>query len=183
MITPERAHQGVNIALHMWILFIFLTVFFFAFITKTERKAVRSELSNIIKKETPIVMENIDKAAGDYVPWDKVNEMAEKIKSRYKGEDPLINQHNKKLLKTVIIICGASLLIIVGVILYFTMYLKYDIGLKEILSETFLITVLVCIVESVFFLHVALKFVPVTTADLLSDLIDRTEYQLNKQLN
>ena len=74
-------------------------------------------------------------------------------------------------------------MIIIGVITYFTVYKKYDIGLKEIISENLVITVLVGIVEAVFFLHIALKFVPVTTTDLMTDLIDRTEYKINKQLS
>jgi len=183
MITPENSHQGVNIAVHMWILFVFLTVFFFTFIAKTERKADRSELSDIIKKETPIVFDSLDKAAGDYIQWNKINDIAEKIKTRYKGKDPLIDQHNNKLLKTAIIICGAFLFIIIAVIMYFTLYKKYHIGLKEILSENLLITVLVGIVEAVFFFNITLKFVPVTTSDLITDLVDRTEYQINKQLS
>ena len=182
MITPKNARQGVNIAVHMWILFVFLSVFFFTFISKTEKHAVRSEITDIIKKETPIVLSKLDKAVGDYIQWDEINHTAKKIKSRYKGKDPLIDQHNNKLLKKVIIICGVVLLIIIGVITYFTLYKKYDIGLTEIISENLVITVLVGIVEAVFFLYIARKFVPVTTTDLMTDLIDRTEYKINKQL-
>lgn len=183
MITPENAHRGINIAVHMWILFVFLTVFFFIFITKTERKAVKSEISDNIRKGTPIFLDRLDKAAGKYIQWNKINDMAKKIKNRYKEKDPLIDQHNKKLLKISIIICGAFLLIIIGVIMYFTLYKKYDIGLKDIISENILISVLVGIVEVVFFLYVTSKFVPVTTSDLMKDFVDRTEYQINKQLS
>ena len=183
MISQENAHHSVNIAIHMWILFTFLTIFFFTFISKTERKAVKSELSEVIKNDFPIALNSLDKVAGNYIQWNKINDMAEKIKTRYKGKDPLIEQHNNKLLKTAIIICGAFLLIIIGVIMYFTLYKKYDIGIKEIISENLLIAVLVGIVEAVFFLYVALEFIPVTTSDLVTDFIDRTEYQINKQLS
>lgn len=182
MITPDNAHKGVNIAVHIWILFVFLTIFFFTFVSKTEKHAVRSELTNIIKEKIPIVLRKLDKSTGNIILWNEIDSTAENIKTRYKEGYPYIYKHNNKLLKTAIIICVIGLFIIIGVITYFTVYKKYDIGLKEIILENIASTILIGIVEAVFFLYIALKFVPVTKTDLITDLIDRTKYQINKQL-
>ena len=60
MITPQTAHKFVSIAFHMWILFVFLTTFFYLFISKTEQKVINDELSNIIQTEIPIILKQID---------------------------------------------------------------------------------------------------------------------------
>ena len=96
--------------------------------------------------------------------------------------DPSIDAHNKRLIKIAVIICGGLLLILIGAIVYFTVYKKMDIGLGTILLENFVIAVLIGIIEAVFFLNVALKYSPITTSDMMNQLIDRTEYHINEQL-
>lgn len=183
MISPYQAHIGINILFHILILFVFLTVFFFSFISKTEKKAIRNELNNIIQDEIPIVMKNIDDVAGEYIPWTKVNDMAVKFKSRYNGKVPYVDKNNRKLFKTSIIICIVIVILIILSIVYFKFYKKYDIGLSKILVENLIISSLVGLIEALFFLHIGLKYVPITTSDLVSSLVDRSEYQLYKQLS
>ena len=88
--------------------------------------------------------------------------------------DPSIDAHNKRLIKIAVIICGGLLMILIGAIVYFTVYKKMDIGLGTILLENF-------VIAAVFFLNVALKYSPITTSDMMNQLIDRTEYHMNEQ--
>ena len=166
MITPEQARHGINLGFHIWILFTFLTIFFFTFIAQKERDAVTKELNNAINKNVPAVMDNIYK-------------MNKRLGNK---PDPSIDAHNKRLIKIAVIICGGLLLILIGAIVYFTVYKKMDIWLGTILLENFVIAVLIGIIEAVFFLNVALKYSPVTTSDMMNQLIDRTEYHINEQL-
>lgn len=186
MITPEQAHHGINLGFHILILFTFLTIFFFTFIAQKERDAVTKELNNVINKNVPAVMDNIDKMnkrLGNKLDWGQVNDMANKIEEKYGNKpDPSIDAHNKRLIKIAVIICGCLLLILIGAIVYFTVYKKMDIGLGTILLENFVIAVLIGIIEAVFFLNVALKYSPVTTSDMMNQLIDRAEYHINEQL-
>jgi len=182
MITPENAHKFVNIAIHMWILFVFLTIFFFTFISKTEEKVINNELSNVIKNELPVFLKTLDKIGGNNIPWKQVNNTAQTIKDKYNGKDPKVRQHNKKILKISISICSIGFVFIAAIILYFTVHLKYNIGLKEILFETIVTTVMIGILEAIFFLNIAIKYSPVKPSQLLSNILNRLKYQLNKQL-
>jgi len=180
MITPQTAHKFVSIAFHMWILFLFLTTFFYLFIRKTEKKVINDELSNIIQTQIPVILKKLDDLGGDNIPWDRIDKIAQQIKN--KGKDPKIEAHNKKILTIAISICIVGFFVIFSSIIYFTVYLKYDIGLKEILVENIIVSILVGIFEAVFFLNIALKYSPVKPSQLTSNIIDRLKYQLNKQL-
>lgn len=182
MISSETAHKFVSIAFHMWTMFVFLTIFFYLFISKTEQKVINDELSNIIQTEIPVILKQLDDLGGDNIPWDQVDKFAKQIKNKYKGKDPKIAAHNKKILTIAISICIIGFMIIVSSITYFTLYLNYDIGLKEILLENIIVTILVGIFEALFFLNVAIKYSPVKPSQLTSNIIDRLKYQLNKQL-
>jgi hypothetical protein len=186
MVSPKQAHYGINLTLHIWILFTFLTIFFFTYITRKEIDTITRELNSAIDKNIPVVMDNIDsydKKVGGKIKWGQVNNIAKKIEEKYDNKlDPEINVHNKKLIKISIIICVVLFLIVISAILYFTLYKKYDIGLGTIILENFFIAVFIGIIEALFFLNVALKYSPVTTADMVTQIINRTEYNVNEQL-
>ena len=186
MISPEQAHYGINLGFHIWILFTFLTIFFFTFIARKEKETVTRELNSAISKNVPSIMDNIDnmdKSIGNKVDWSKVNKMANKIEEKYGNKpDPNIDAHNNKLIKISIIICSVLLVVLIGAIVYFTVYKNMDIGLGIILLENLCIAIFVGIIEAIFFLNVALKYAPVTTSDMMNQLIDRTEYHINEQL-
>jgi hypothetical protein len=186
MVSPEQVHKAVNLGFHVLILFVFLTIFFFTFIVKKEHDAITSELNSAIDENIPTILDSIDqmnKKIDGNIDWSKVDNISKKIDSKYNNKpDPDIEEHNKKLVKNSIIICSILLLILLGSIFYFSLYKKYDIGLKEILIDNLLIAIFVGIVEAIFFINIASKFSPITASDMVTQLIDRTEFQINKQL-
>jgi hypothetical protein len=186
MISPRQVHRGINIGVHMWILFTFLTIFFFTFISRKEKDVVTHELNNAINHNIPLIMDNIDKTnqtISNNIKWDYVTNMANKIQKKYGNKpDPDIDIHNKKLIKISAIICGSLFLIIVGFIMYFSIFKKMDIGLGVILFDNFIISIFIGIIEALFFLYIAMQYSPVTTSDMMNQIIDRTEYQINRQL-
>lgn len=139
----------------IWILFTFLTIFFFTFIARKERDAVTNELNSAINKNVPAVMDNIDKMnkkVGNKLDWGAVNDMTNKIEEKYGNKpDPSVDAHNKKLVIITAVICGVLLLVLIGAIVYFTAYKKMDIGLGTILLENFFIAVFIGIIEAIFF--------------------------------
>ena len=186
MITPEQAHRGIDLGFHVLILFTFLSIFFFSFIARKERDAVTSELNNSIDNTIPIILDNVDKMnkkTGININWEAVNDFAQKIEQKYgNNPDPDIDKHNKKLVITAVFIGGVLLFIIICSILYFKLYKKYDISLGKILLDNFLVFIFIGIIEGLFFMNVALKYSPVTESDMITNIINRTEYQINQQL-
>jgi hypothetical protein len=148
---------GVNVGLHIVILFTFLSLFFVFYITKISKATIENELS-----------ENIEKAIHGAVGEHK-NELAEfldklpvnTLDKLYDQPEKGLNVNNKWLFKTILIINMALwILLIISVVL-----LKYKCGevidIKGLLIENALVFSCIGIVEYVFFTKIALKFVPV----------------------
>lgn len=186
MITAKEAHHGINLGFHIWILFSFLTIFFFTFISRKEKSAITRELNSAIDNRVPEVLNSVDNLSqkfGDKIKWDKVNDAAKKFEQKYNGPDPDIAKHNNKLILTAVIICTVLLILLIGAMVYFSYYRKLDIEIGVILVDNFFIAIFVGIIEMLFFMNIALKYAPVTTSDMVNQLVDRAEYHINKELN
>jgi len=177
MLTPQTAHKFVSITFHMWILFVFLTTFFYLFISKTKQKVINDELSNIIQTKIPIILKQLDNLDSNNIPLKQLNKIAQQIKDKLKTNTKIAT-HNKKILNIAISICVIGFMVILSSIIYFTVHLKYHIDLKEILLENIIVTILVASFETLFFLNIAIKYSHIKP----SHLIYRLKYQLNKQL-
>lgn len=185
----KEASSIINVGFHVFILFFFLTILFFVFISQKEKDAVSSELNDVIENQIPVILKEIDETDKHFdptgkgqIPWDKIDIIADKMKRKISGDDEKMNSHNKNLK----IISGVILVTILGglilLIIYFTKYKKYKIQLGHILLENFIIFAVVGIIEVTFFLLIALKYVPVTSTDMLNSVIDRLKYRINKDI-
>jgi hypothetical protein len=186
MISSKDVHKGIDLGFHVWILFSFLTILFFTFISRKEKDSITRELNSVIDDNVPKVLNNIDKLDqrfGTPIDWNSVNNMAKNIEKKYDGPDLDISVHNKTLLRNAIFISVGILLVLIGVIVYFVHFKKMDIGLGKILLTNFFIIVFVGIIEALFFMNIALKYSPVTSSDMINQLVDRTEYNINEELN
>lgn len=186
MTSPQEAHYGINIIFHIWILFTLLTILFFTFISSIEKQTVTRELNSVIKTNIPKFLNTIHEIEYKYgvpIVWSKVNDISNKIKNKYNGPDPSISEHNNNLMKTAIYISSGLLLIIIASILYFTVYKKFDIHLKYILLDNLFIFVFIGVIELLFFMNVVFKYSPVNNSDMTAQLIKRTKYHVNQQLN
>ena len=61
--TDSQASYQINIGLHVLILFTFLTVLFFAFISKLEQKSVSNALESVIHNEVGEALTRVNKDA------------------------------------------------------------------------------------------------------------------------
>jgi hypothetical protein len=183
MVSEIRANYIINIGLHVIILFTFLTIFFFIYISSLEKKSVTESLDNMINKQTGIILSSIDKTIP--IPdskWVYVNDMAEKLNKDSQGELPSIKKHNNILLY--VSAAGISILfmILVGIYLYFTQRLHVDIHLRHILFENTITFILIGIVEFLFFYYIASKYIPASSDVAVTTAIDRIKYNINQYL-
>ena len=177
--NEKLAHRIVNIGLHMIILFLFLTMFFFIYISKKEKDAISSELSTTIQDNSTDILDSLDASdSKGYIDWNILYSVSGKIKEKNIKNDPSTDQNNKKLLKKAIIFNIILFTILTILIIYFTVYKKYDIHMCDIIVENFLILVFVGIVEFIFFTHVAFKYNPVTSSDTALNIIDQLKNKI-----
>jgi hypothetical protein len=186
MVTQSEASYAINISLHVFILFTFLTVFFFAFISKLSKKSINDALGGIIDKQVGNLLTNVDtwdkKIAPKTYPnikWAEVNKLATKIEANAQGELPEIVANNKKLKIIGWMMIGGLLLLLIGMYVYFRFVKKYDVNIGHIFAGNAIIFAFIGIIEFLFFTKIASKYIPVTPDFVATTLLERIKYHVS----
>ena len=141
-----------SVYLHLFLLFVFLSAFFWTVISKTESKAINGEMTRSINsglKNFKIPEQYVTESSGSY------------LLGLYKGQDRTVERNNDQLFEMNIII---AVLIFIGLLA--TIYVRYVFCGKlfdifEVLAENGLILMMVGAIEYYFFTKIASKYVPV----------------------
>lgn len=187
MTSVKQINFGLNIGLHVCLLFTFLTAFFFIYGAKLTKKSVNKPLTKIVTTQTNILLDQIDswdkKLFPDTYPninWKDLDNTADKLIKDSEGELPKITRKNKNLFKLGIGTIIFLFLIFIFFTIYFMYYKKYDIQIKRILIENIIIFAFVGVVEFLFFTKIGLNYVPVTPDFASTTILERIKYRLNK---
>jgi hypothetical protein len=161
-----------GVILHVLLLFIFLTIFFWTVIRQAESKSLYSELDGNIKtalKDVNLVSyleQNVGMSSAEIT----------QIKNYYDGyfsfKDQTFENNNSQLLLFNIVI-----IVLIAFSLFASIFVRYlicgkSINLVEIISENLLILILVGAIEYFFFMQIASKFVPVKPS-YLTDVVKK----------
>ena len=190
MVSPQFVHKVVNLGLHMLILFSFLTIFFFLYISVEETKKVKNSINTIIQDNTYkslVYIDKLDKKSSidktGNINWEKIKKGAIDIQEQSKNKIPYIEKNNKKLIKRSLIIITCFFILLLCITLYFTLYKKYDIDLRSIVIENIIIFLCVAIIEVLFFTFIITKYIPFGPDFVANSLINRIKYNVNKTLS
>ena len=187
----ERANLALNISLHVFILFVFLVVFYFAYAEGLEQKSINKELHSVIDSQVSSVLDSFKKASGSkseltrrFVPS---RESLEKISSRLESESKdtkktqWIRNNNMNLKTTAVIIAlGLCLLFFIQWIIYRFILKKNDIHMKHVLLENLVLFSIIGGIEYLFFTKIATHFVPVMPDTLSTSVVERVQDDLAK---
>ena len=178
MVTLKQANYSLNISLHVLILFSFLTIFFFAFISHLEQKSVDDALTSAINSQVGQLLDNLDKYAPSdaKIDWKTINDIAEKIQKDAAGALPEVKQNHHRLLIVGISMIAGLFALFSGMYVYFGVYKGMNIGWKRILLENLIVFGFVGVIEFLFFTKIAIKYVPVTPDLLSKTILDRVKY-------
>jgi hypothetical protein len=186
MVTQEGASYAINITLHVFILFTFLTVFFFAFVSKLAKKNINDALAGIIDDNSGNLLDEIDKWDKKIKPktypninWNKADKLAKEIVANSQGELPEITKNNTRLKWVGLAMVASMFLLLVGMVFYYRFVLKLDVQLGRIFAENAVIFLFVGAIEAFFFINIASKYVPVTPDFVTTTILDRIKYRVS----
>ena len=178
MVTLRRANYTLNISLHVLILFSFLTIFFFSYISHLEQKSVDDALSAAIDEQMGQILTYVDQfSPPGTVDWKVLNSVAEQMQASAVGEFPEVKANHRKLLIIGISMIGGLFALFSSLSIYFGVYKGLQIGWKRIFLENFIVFACVGVIEFLFFTKVAVKYVPVTPDTLTKTILDRIKYK------
>ncbi len=186
MIKESTIELNLDIAIHVLILFTFLTIFFFTYISKLEKNNLDNLTSDIINKNTKNILDNVNVYSKNYrykVDWKGINDKANSLLSLKDKTQEDINNNNNLLLRNSIIIIVVLCFVITAIILYLKYILKININITHILIMNLIIFSLTGLIEFLFFTFVASKYVPVTPDKISNTVLDRIKYNINENLN
>ena len=185
MVTTQQANYSLNISLHVMILFSFLTIFFFAYISHLEQKTVNDELTNAINSQVDNVLNNIEKYVPSVINIDckTLDDIAIKMQKDAAGEAPDVKRNHRKLLIIGICIIVGLFVLFCSLYVYFGVHKGMNINWKRIVGENLIVFGFVGIIEYLFFTKIAMKYIPVTPDLLSKTILDRVKYRLYDYLD
>lgn len=157
----------IDIYIHIIILLIILSIAFWKIISKTEVKSIQGEVKNQISN---VLSKNVatgqTKTAMSSIPYDKLLKI-------YNGKPSKnIEDHNNSLLRlNITIIC---VLIITFVILWTVLSINCGkcIPVGKIFIENIGLFVLIGVIEVLFFINIASKYVPVKPSFMVNTVLN-----------
>lgn len=179
----ERINHTINIAIHVLILFIFLTLFFFYYVSRISKRNIKKAFSDIIDKkinelltETNKWNEKIDIVSVD---WNEFNNLADDIILNSQKEIPEIVENNNRL-KYISIIIIFCMILGIFILYFYYKYMKgYDILVGYIIYENIIIFSLIGTIEFLFFTKIASKYIPVTPDFVSITILNRIKSKVS----
>lgn len=189
MISEKHANDIINILLHIIILFIFLSLFFFKYISKITEESVQKALNNIIKKEVPIILDNINNLNSklnknknlNILDWNNIYNLSNNLYKKSDKKIPEILENNNKLKKYSIIISSVLIVLWFVLLIYFK-YNNINIHLTSILRDNLILFLFIGIIEFLFFKNIASHYIPVEPDFVAITILDRIKTNTNNIL-
>lgn len=178
--TSENLVFGVNIVFHVLILFIFLTLFFILFVSNLTKKSFENEIGHLIDENLGRYIDNMDKTQKDQLGLYMNMIPIDKLMDKFKEPSEYVLEHNKWV-KIVAIGVAVMGMIGLGVVIY-VLYNNCNqcLPLSHIIKENVFVFALVGVVEYLFFVNVAFKFVPAPPSLLVKSLINKFKTTLEE---
>jgi|TARA_B110000114_G_C14992248_1_gene357101 hypothetical protein len=156
----------VDILIHVSILTVILTVFYYKIAIKLEKNSLSGILKDnvlLLKKENSDIVELIKTNLEKYNGKENIDKMIDAVN---------IQSNNKIILRNSILIVSAIVLltILVTTFLVFTKRLNFK-QLLKLLGENIIVFMIIVIIEAIFFFQVILEYVPVKESYIYQELI------------
>jgi hypothetical protein len=183
MISSTKANYTINIGIHVLILFSFLSLFFFLYISHLEKTKVNDELNNLLSHEISGVLDHVDSSLHpSKLEWEKINTFAVETQKNSQGDLPFITRNNRNLLYYGIGIIASICILLIGLYIYYTKILHININLKHIIMENCITFIFIGVIEILFFNFIASKYIPVPPVTSSNTVLERIKNNINDYL-
>jgi hypothetical protein len=169
----------LNTIMHMLILWVFLTVFFFYYITEMSKEALQSELGKYIDTDFKNSLNNLSFEQQIKAKLLLQNLPLDNMINLYSNPDERVVINNKWVLITACIISISLLLLFFGIAFILKTQRDTNVSLGHIFKENAITFFFVGIIEFVFFTRIAAKYVPVLPSVATRAMVKRLQKNFN----
>jgi len=170
---------GINVILHVAILFFILSMFFMFYVSKIIRQSFEHELEHLIKKNINESLNSLSHEEQLVLKQASKSVDLSKLIKYYSKEDKTIKSHNDWLFKTIITI-NVFLLILTIVVLVTSNTLCSKADIQHMMIENLIIFAGVGAVEFMFFKFIALNYIPAPPSLMVTSIIDGLKNSLSE---
>ena len=171
----------LNILIHVFILFTFLSVFYFTYISKVQKYHMEKEIKNSIEDGVEALIESIEE--NDTISDEDLREILERL---YERKDSGVMhdyaERTEKRNTRLKIINGVMILLlllsVVGMVVYYGYVQKKRLDLSHIIVLNVVAFAFVGFVEFLFFKNVASKYIPIYPDDLMTIITARAKKKI-----
>lgn len=170
---------ALDVMIHILILFTFLSLFFFMYVSKIETAAFQEEIgSNLEKSITGI----LDKNRKDVLPTiNKVRPVLSQLQNMYSAPLSYSSEKNRLLRFTSVFVILLLLCAILSIVITLKVDCGKNTGIWHIIIENAVVFIFIGIVEYWFFTNVAMKYIPTSPSLMVDTMIDTVKQELNPQ--
>lgn len=167
--SPKKADFFINAVLHVFILLIIISAFFFLYVSQLASEKFKDELADVINDNLNPALSKADKDGKIKAILAQID--LERMTEYYDVESQETKTQNGWLLKTTIMIVVVLLLILVVTIAIIKIFCR-RIPFGRILQENIILFTLVGSVEIAFFMFIARKFIPTKPSLVMQSFLD-----------
>ena len=166
----KSTYVGLNITIHVIILFSFLPLFFFLYVSRIEEDAFKTEIGNLIEENIETILE--DKKTVVKPMIQNANEALTVLKNQFSSPESGTIKQNYFVKFTAGFTVLMLLAICISITLTLIMDCKKKVPLWPILLENTITFILVGIIEFIFFTKIAVKYVPAPPTLMLKTIFE-----------
>ena len=175
----SSTYSSLNILFHSIILFTFLSLFFFLYISKVEQKAFQDELNGLIRDNLLKTLDTVPESV--LVPTlNTILPELKNIQQLYVDETMFTKERN------VLVKFSSAFIVLLMLSMFFTIILTLKFGCDRsvkhigyIILENVIIFAFIGMVEYTFFTKIAIKYIPTTPSLMIQSLIKAFKDQLS----
>jgi hypothetical protein len=180
METSKQVSSTINILVHVIILFTFLSLFFFMYISKVESDAFKNELGGLVKDRiNDIIDKNPDAVV--YLQSPEFKPYLTRFMRRYSTESRATLERDTMIKFLAVFTIFILLGVLFTMVLTVTLECNKKVNLGSILAQNAVIFIFVGIAEYLFFTRVAIKYVPVAPSLMVDTIIDALKSEMKTQ--
>jgi len=169
-----------DIGIHAFILWSFLIVFFFIYISKIEKDAFEDEFASIISENLPKMLAKADAATSGKFKQGLQNAgpILDIMHRSVNKDDPEVADYNSWLRLVAFSVSGVLfLLLAIGIYSRWSSCAK-TVPLPKLFVKNAVTFLLVAVVEFLFFWYIGKNYVPAKPSQLVTDIITRMKANL-----
>jgi len=177
--TKYSTYFALDIMIHTLILFTFLSIFFFMYVSKIERNAFESEIGDLIEDSvTKILDENKDSAKSFLSPLKPV---LTPISNLYSGPSRFSTERNTLVRFSAIFVAVLIICCILSIIITLQVDCHESVHVGSLIVENIVVFIFIGIIEFWFFTNVAIKYIPTSPSLMINTMLTTLKKQLNPQ--